>query len=336
MYRSIITALIGFMLTLNLAEAQVEKLFDKLYLIKINGEIIRYKASDEEPDYIKFKLKNNEWIKVDIDSILGYYVKDEPIQYLISFKSLKSGSKLTVNPIDYTAKDSTTYEFAERLLEGKIEVYQETTENYGKMNNGAGGTMYTSSTTYDVYAHIGNEYVQLYPVRKKDQEVIAHKFKKAISDDKYILEKVQHKKFKYNRDNVVELLEEYNLRAHRPVSFNQSDNTANAFIFRMNTQQTKEPIMIELGGSAHSLLPEDMIKVYIPTNKPVKMCIGNGNNQLCKLIMGSEYFDNSIELSQWKSGILRMKNEKLSPYQIINIEKAQEKRAKKALKAKTK
>jgi hypothetical protein len=324
--------LFSFILIINTAQAQLETLFDKLYLIKTNGEIIRYKAANEEPDHIRFKLKNNEWIKINIDSILAYYTGDDPIQYLIPYKSLKKGSKLIVDPLNYTAKDSTHYEFAERILEGKIEVYQQTIESYGTMANGAGGTMPTNSTTYNVYAQLDNEYIQLHPVRKKDEEDIVNKLNKAISDDKYILEKAQSKTFKYNRDNVLELLEAYNVNAHQPVSFNPDKNPANTLLFRMNNQQTKSPLVLELGEITYSLLPKDLIRVYLPTNQPVKICFGDSGNRLCKLIIGSEKLDKSIELSQQKNGILRLTTEQLTPYDIIDIEKTQKKRAKKALK----
>lgn len=293
------------------------KFADK-HLIKTNGQVIKYKRSVEKSDHIILRDKNSPSaaeVIIDIDEVLGYYLSDQIIRYKIQVK---------------LPDDSTNYEFAERLLEGEIEVFQKT---MGSMSADGLGNTYNTSSQY-LYAKIGSEYLPIYPLQRKHKDYIITKLTDFISDDAYILEKIKNKKFRFSYNNILEVIEEYNLRAHSPVNFINDTDSSNVILYRMGRGQTKNPITIKIENQKYSLLPDDFARIYIPTDQAVKICFSDSENQKCTLIQGSDYFNVVFELIQMRSnGILRLKKkEKLTPYVIESIEKSQKRRAKKILK----
>ncbi|WMN12019.1 hypothetical protein QYS49_32100 [Marivirga salinae] len=263
------------------------------YLITKNGEKIivnsvkaKYNKVITSQPFFKGK------IEYQIDEIDYYYNTYE-------------GSFYYFIPI---GEGKNTYELYKRELEGKIKYYRKVDYNSIYSPNGN-----INTSTEHVYLEKNGDFKKvLYRggIPRKKKEKIAN-LKEFVADDKIAFNEVNSDYFQFNSDYIKSIVNSYNLRAH---SFNSAlaQDSTNVIFYRVKRRQYKAPLFFKIGGNEYDLVRYDSIQLNIPNGQEIKVCIKNSNDQICRLILPSNYVYNYYELSLDKFGegsIVRMGRE---------------------------
>ena len=109
--------------------------------------------------------------------------------------------------------------------------------------------------------------------------------------------------FKANYQNVLNLIREYNVHAYENVKITPESKLYDAILLRGYSNQTDKMVAkIEIEDQKFSLKNMDYQRIKLLDEKPMKICVSNGKNDMCDLIKGSKYMIKYIEIIVKKNG----------------------------------
>ena len=286
------------------------------YLVKTDGSKIEFNKLKINNGFVQVTIpKSKEKLKIKFEEVSCHYsLFYNSIHYLKpSFDFYNTGG----------------FEFIERIEEGKIRVYKKVVTTHSNNQYGANIT----SNTY-LYLEKGNDYFNVLTtgVIGQNKKEKLEKFKVLISDDSVTVQLLNSSSYKHKYKAIIELVKEYNLRIHNPTANGNSELT-NAIFFRTNKRQRDEKDVLKfyVGKSEYSLVANDKVSIPIPADSEIKVCITNGSENKCKLILGSKYLDNFYEVGMSKSdnALIEKRDKDYSEYTLNVIDHYIKKRSKK-------
>lgn len=182
------------------------------------------------------------------------------------------------------------YLFSERIIEGKIKVYQK------EINIQSG----SNSFTYNYwYAEKNKEFFTIHingPLLPKNKD----KFEKLltlINDSPDLIKSIKDKDYKHNIDDKIEIIKQYNLYSHLKEQNLSSNTLLNKIIlYRHSKNQKKEPVIFSIDDKKYKLNENDKLEIDLPTNRETQICIKNDINNTCELIKAHNYFETYYEI----------------------------------------
>ncbi len=263
-----------------------------------------------EDDSVKITFfGSQDKLRIHNSAVYGYYeVKKEIFMYRI--------------PIIINKKESSIrkYVFASKVLSGTIDVFKkENVLTYYSFDGNTMSTYATKKETYiakksDVFQTIYSDY---YSRNKKVNTVLT----KLVSDDEYISNKLLGKKVQLPLD-ILNLIEEYNLKNYSTPSINSDRGNRNITFYR-RSKKSKDELDVLIGDNKVEYIPHNsVLKIrFFPKTKNL-ICFRNSTQEKCLIFESNVYVDSYYQLSITNKGnvIVEQKNKKeaLHDLKIIN------------------
>ena len=274
------------------------------YIVLNTGKKINYKKFKRTNEFLEVKVPNSKDTEyIDINDVLGYYSNENNIMYFKekNFSKKKSGDL--------------PYDFYRLITDGEIKVFEH--EEYISTYSPNGTNV--TRTLIHYYAKKNNDFLEVSKSINKQKNRTLH-YKNLISlinDNSDLVLKISDLSFKYDNENVLDIIEEYNVNKYKPSTKSDSDSTK--IVFYRDSFKSKDDLRISLEDGRIINLPVNTIEsLKMPNESLTKICFSTDDRELCKLIKPNKYFEKYYKVDLDKKGNLTVINEsKMSAKQSI-------------------
>lgn len=273
------------------------------YILKKDGELIRFETYFLKNDSLRIVypgLQKKE--KISIQDVEGFFSLDEKTTRYLRPKIHTSPKGV----LDFSSSD---YQFVERIEDGTINIYEST---YTRSTPTGIGPLVTYSYLYveknGLYRLVVN--ANVYEWGEKRKNALREQERKLLSpfleDDSIAYNTV--KNGNHDASSIIKMVEQYNLRAHRPTSTTTTP-TRKVVFCRKKRNQAKAPIYLQIGDSQFELIPASKVAMELPVDNHTKISISYGSRTDFDLIIGSKYYDKCYELNYNKGGNMKFESQ---------------------------
>lgn len=286
-----------------------------LTLINLDAQSFLVLKNGEKIDYKKYKIKDKDRA-IEIKKPKPAIIKIDDADYIVTSK----GEIRFIRPaVENDILFEPDYTLMEKIVDGKISIlkYSKTTTLY----SGPNGT--NSHTTTYHFIEKDEKLVQIFSSgllenRKKNNQYTISRY---FSDDKEILNRLNSDDFEANAKNVLDLIREYNVHAYEKSSFTTESKLTDAILFRGYSNQNEKLVAeIAIEDQNFSLTNMAYRRIKLLNEKPMKICVSNGENELCDLIKGSKYMIKYVEIILKKNGDIDFRTRNKDQYQKFRNE----------------
>jgi hypothetical protein len=242
--------------------------FSQSILLKKNGEQLPFKKIKFHSNDVQIVTDNKVKIKINADDITAYYDESEN---KIFYK--KQGIE---NPITW---EEPNYDFFEMVTEGKINLYKKLLAVGNPYNLKTGGI------ADHYYAEKGMLFKNVFVAdilrsHKKELE----RLKPLIEDDPELLKKMERESFKFNGQNLISAIKEYNVKHFKGSHLNGNQNQMQVKFYSKG-EFSIEKLIIKVNDSLeYKLNPVHPVLINLSIEQPTKMCLIWGEQSWCELL----------------------------------------------------
>jgi hypothetical protein len=275
MNKILVPLLLFISLSSSFGQINLSSSHGKGYIILMDKQKIMYdKFKSEKDALLVTSSEKNEKQRIDIKDVLGYYDQAEGILYYLK-------------PVEASSY-GIDYQFIERTISGKINLYKQIVETYSQY--GGTNTIYYYIEKSDRFEGIFTPYA--IGQNKKGRTEILKSF---VSDRPEIL-KMIGEDFKLNSDNLLGIIKKYNLLTYEYDSAHKGSELGEVIIYRSAKNKASDLIRVEIDGEELVLNSnDDFISIKCKTNVNSRICF-DSTDQFCHLVEAIPYFTSYYKL----------------------------------------
>jgi len=285
-------------------------------LFNLNAQSFLVLNNGEKIDYRKYKIKGKD-NAIEIKKPKPAIIKIDDVDYIVT----STGDIRFIRPVVDSDLFNIDYALMEKIIDGKISILIYSTATIFYSDPGGINT-YSNSKTYQFIEKEG-KFIQVFASglmenKKKDNQ---NTFRRYFSDDEEILNRLNSNDFVANYNNMLDLIRDYNVHAYEKSPMSKETNLYDAILFRgFSNQSDKLVAEVEIEDQNFLLANMAYRRIKLLDANPMKICINNGKNEFCDLIVGSKYMIKYIEIILKKNGAIGFRTRNKDQYQIFRNE----------------
>lgn len=298
---------IGFLIfAITLSVSGVEQ---KILILK-SGEKVEFKKWKLYKEHIRILHNGSEKSEIDINEIDGYFDPSLSKRYY----------KKPAPPDIFATKKRLTYEFVERIVEGKINLY-ESIQYKGSHITTPGGSMMPSADV-DYYIEKNDDYRWVFTGKWQKAETL-DVLKKLLGDDETLVGKLNAANFKINLKTITQLIREYNVRAFAGVASGSYQEAGSVGFYARIIGKKMYDILLKVNDSLTYQVPDNnVLNVRLPVSTRSKVCFVAGSAELCNVISASPFMMTHYELEvNMKDLVMELNLKDLSRFSCIYMKR---------------
>lgn len=278
------------------------------YVVLNDNDIIKYNSLKYSGSDLALKLTNKEKRRVHGSTVYGIY-SDENGEFLFRKPNKLNDYEFNFDIVDYVSKLS--LDFITIEVEGTINLYRKVLTRIGPLDQ--------FSMTF-LFGEKQKVYENLFTTNGVEQNKRRKKkiLSEMIGDDIRCKELVQSADFNYNIENIISIVETYNLNKLKdhinPITSDSIDVT----FFQQSSSSPTTKIYLE-DMAPYSFDLNNKVVVKLPQNSFIKACTDSLKTS-CKIIKTESYKKYySITTSKEKNFLISISNKKTARFYVKNL-----------------
>ena len=260
--------------------------FSQKSLILANGKTLSFRKFAKPPgrETINVIDTNKEKIKFPINEVIGYYDDDSQSVYYRKASTDSSGSN---------------YEFVERKLEGRIQLYSRLEQSAGHFIGGSGGMYTGGSSNTHLYLEKNGVYKHIFTTNAGFRKSIEKKeiLRSFVNDYTESVKVMEDPHFNLTYDNIFKVVREYNIRAFTTAGKKNPEGSYNVAFYSRIRSKSEEHLILRVNDSIEYDLPNGHPRIVnLPSDFLSKICFISDTGSLCDLISASPFTMKYFEL----------------------------------------
>jgi hypothetical protein len=271
-------------------------LFAQNSLVIKNGKDIPYSKIEFLKDSIKVEsLDTEEVFSFHFKSVIGYCSPTNEENYYVK-RNVDLSSELS-------------YQFFERMEVGPLYLYR---------RKDIAPEMF-------LYMEKDGRIEKVYSVHASGQKKaeMLEVFKSFVADDEESLRYINDKKFNYNKDDILVVVQYYNRRNFYSLDQEEDKSLGKIFLYRTKFQKIKNELEIEVYGKRHKLFRNDFIEFDMPIKNASRITVSSDYSSNYKLVAGEmtdQYYEVSFD-QKTRKFIFEEKKGSERQYEFYKIKK---------------
>lgn len=272
-----------FLAILTSTESSNQPLLSKSNLmILTNGQTHAFKKWKLLKDELNIIGPKGERLILRADDVEGYFDKQNLRRYYK--KKIKSNYMAEMRDPDY--------EFVQIILDGRIRLYQSFRKLMALTPSAPGLVAEYLVEKDDVYEYV----ISAGTSRRESREVL----KAMVGDDPQLLEKVSSEEFNINFDNILELVNNYNVRSFQGFSQSAYNSMGSVVFYVWAKKDPGVTLSLNVNDTInYELSIRKPLTVKLPAEAPSKVCFVSGTRKACTVMaafsFGRQYWQLMVD-----------------------------------------